>query len=130
MYWHGWTLDRIVVLFVSAAFIFIGTQVTLSHYRQNFHHKAMVVPVVASPLFVVGGLAFVFLNQMWLFYLFQILMWIGVAAGLVGFYFHFHGVGVRVGGYAARNFLIGPPVVMPIVFSAMSGLGLLALYWR
>lgn len=130
MYWHGWTFDRIVVLFVSAAFIFVGLQVTLSHYRQNFHHKAMLAPVISSPLFVLGGLAFVFLNQMWLFYLFQILMWIGVAVGLVGFYFHFHGVGIRVGGYAARNFLIGPPVVMPVVFSAMSALGLLALYWR
>jgi hypothetical protein len=129
MYWKDWSLDRIVVLFVAAAYLFIGVQVTMSHYRQNFHHKAMWGPVISSPLFFLGGVAFVFSNQMWLYYLFALLMWIGIAEGLVGFYYHFHGVGVRVGGYASRNFLMGPPVVLPLLFSAMGLLGLIALYW-
>jgi hypothetical protein len=129
MYWSAWSLDRIVVLFVAAAYAFIGLQVTMSHYRQNFHHKAMWGPVISSPVFLLAGLAFVLLNQPWLAVLFQILMWVGIAEGFVGFYYHFHGVGVRVGGYESRNFLIGPPVVLPLLFSAMGALGLLALYW-
>jgi hypothetical protein len=130
MYWNGWSLDRVVVLFVSVAYVFIGIQVTMSHYRQNFRHISMWGPVLSSPVIVLAGLALVVLNAKWLAVVFQILMWIGVAEGLAGFYYHFSGVGVRVGGYEPRNFLLGPPVVMPLVFSAMSALGLLALYWR
>jgi hypothetical protein len=130
MYWNGWSLDRVVVLFVSAAYVFIGIQVAMSHYRQNFRHIAMWGPVISAPVIVLAGLALVFLNTKWLAVLFQILLWVGAAEGLVGFYYHFAGVGVRVGGYEPRNFLLGPPVVMPLVFSAMSALGLLALYWR
>ncbi|KIL38816.1 hypothetical protein SD70_23810 [Gordoniibacillus kamchatkensis] len=130
MYWSGWPLDRIVVLFVAAAYAFIGIQVTMFHYRQNFHHKSMWGPVLSSPVFFLAGLALALLNLPWLAVLFQILMWVGVAEGFVGFYYHFSGVGVRVGGYEPRNFLIGPPVVLPLMFSSLGALGLLALYWR
>jgi hypothetical protein len=57
-------------------------------------------------------------------------MWVGVLDGLIGFYFHFRGVGIRVGGYELRKFLIGPPVVLPLMFTALSVLGLVAVYWR
>lgn len=130
MQWSGWPLDRVVILFVSAAYVLIGIQVTMSHYRQNFRHRSMWGPVISSPLFVLVGLALVLTNTAWVAVLFQILMWVGVAEGLVGFYYHFTGVGVRVGGYEPRNFLIGPPVVLPLLFSSLSALGLLALYWR
>nr|WP_313779981.1 hypothetical protein [Paenibacillus larvae] len=49
MVWVGWPLARIVILFVAFAYIFIGIQVTMSHYRQNFHQKIMLVPVLSSP---------------------------------------------------------------------------------
>ncbi|MFC5448611.1 hypothetical protein [Paenibacillus aestuarii] len=49
---------------------------------------------------------------------------------MIGFYFHFRGVGIRVGGWALRNFLIGPPVTLPLMFSALSVLGLIAIYWK
>lgn len=51
-------------------------------------------------------------------------------AGLYGFYRHLVGVGGRVDGYKLRNFLVGPPVVLPLMITALSGLGLLAVYWR
>lgn len=41
MEWASWSLDRVLILFVSLAFLMIGIQVTLYHYRQNFHHAAM-----------------------------------------------------------------------------------------
>lgn len=129
MGWEGWPIDRMLILFVSSAFCLIGIQVTMSHYRQNYHHKAMWVPVLASPLFVVFGLILVLYNANWLRWLFQILMWIGALAGLVGFYYHVRGVGKRVGGYKLNNFLIGPPVMMPLLITAMCLLGVMALYW-
>jgi hypothetical protein len=40
------------------------------------------------------------------------------------------GVGQRVGGFSqSQNFLVGPPIVLPLMMSAISALGLLALYW-
>ncbi|WNQ14121.1 hypothetical protein MJA45_14210 [Paenibacillus aurantius] len=130
MYWNDWSLDRIVVLFVSLAFLLIGIQVTLYHYRQNFHHKAMWLPVLASPVFFVAGIILTWYNASWLHTLFLVLMYVGAVAGLIGVYFHFRGVGIRVGGWALRNFMIGPPVILPMVFTAVSVLGLIALYWK
>ncbi|XEC97406.1 hypothetical protein AB6A23_13105 [Paenibacillus tarimensis] len=130
MFWDGWPLARIVILFVSLAYLMIWIQVTMFHYRQNFHHKSMWVPVISAPFIFAAGIAFAFYNVFGLRLLFQVLLWFGLAAGLIGFYFHFRGVGIRVGGWALRNFLIGPPVVLPLMFTAMSVLGLIALYWR
>jgi len=130
MYWTDWPLERMLILFVSVAFILIFIQVTLYHYRQNFHQKVMWVPVVSAPVFVIAGLILTWCNVGWLRYTFLILMWFGVVFGLVGFYYHLRGVAKRVDGYTLRNFMIGPPVTLPVVFAAMSGLGLIALYWK
>jgi len=130
MYWSAWSLDRVLILFVSLAFLVIGIQVTMFHYRQNFTHKAMWVPVISSPIFLIVGLILTWYNASWLHSLFMVLMWFGVVAGLIGFYFHFRGVGIRVGGWALRNFLIGPPVTLPLMFTALSVLGLIAIYWK
>lgn len=130
MVWHSWPIDRILILFVSLAFMMIGLQVTMFHYRQNFHQKAMWLPVISAPVFFIAGIILTWYEPSWLHTLFMVLMWFGVLSGLIGFYFHFRGVGVRVGGWALRNFLIGPPITLPLMFSAMSVLGLIAIYWR
>ncbi|MCH5586050.1 hypothetical protein MK805_14000 [Shimazuella sp. AN120528] len=130
MYWNGWPLDRILVLFVGLAFLLMFIQVTMFHYRQNFHQKAMWIPVIASPLFFIAGMIFTYYQASWIKLLFKILMVIGILDGLIGFYYHFRGVGIRVGGWALRNFLIGPPIILPLVFTALSALGLIAAYWR
>lgn len=57
------------------------------------------------------------------------LCWFGMVAGLIGFYKHFRGVGQRVDGYRLHNFLVGPPVILPLFVSAFSALALLALHW-
>lgn len=128
--WTIWSLDRVVILFVSLAYLLIGIQVTLYHYRQNFHHKLMYVPVIFAPIFFLVGLCLSFTGAAWLRITFHICMWLGVCIGFIGFYRHFKGVGTRVGGWEMRNFLIGPPVILPIVFAAIAALGLIALYWR
>lgn len=130
MVWSGWPLERVLFLFVGIAFFAVGFQVTLSHYRQNFHHKAMWAPVISAPIFGLCGIALTLTRADWLMYTFMAFMWLGVIIGLTGSYFHLHGVGIRVGGYTVRNFLVGPPVALPSLFTAMSVLGLIAVYWR
>ncbi|CRF28762.1 Uncharacterised protein [Mycobacterium tuberculosis] len=130
MNWTGWSLERVVFLFVGMAFLAVWVQVTLSHYRQNFHHKAMWSPVISSPIYSLAAIWIAISRPDWLLSVFVFLMWFGVLTGFAGFYYHFHGVGLRVGGYSMRNFLVGPPVVMPIMYIAISVLGLIAYYWR
>ncbi len=129
MHWDTWSLDRILILFTALAFIMVGIQVTLFHYRQNFHNKSMWLPVVQAPLFALIGLLFVWVDVNWLRILFALMMGIGIVSGIVGFSMHVRGVGQRVDGYKLRNFMIGPPVMLPLTYAAISGLGLLAGLW-
>ncbi|MEC0244888.1 hypothetical protein ACI48J_25180 [Paenibacillus chitinolyticus] len=130
MIWNTWTLDRSVILFTAFAYLFIAAQVTLSHYRQNFHRKVMLIPVITAPLYFLVGLLAVLLNRPWFLHLFHMGMWLGILTGLYGLSLHIRGVGKRVGSYAFRNFLIGPPVLMPLLYSALGVLGLIAVYGR
>src|SRR5687768_16126464 len=111
--WDEWSLDRIVILAMGLLFLVIFVQVTLFHYRQNFRHWSMWIPVIATPIFGLGLILFVFYNTGWLLYLMTVLLSIGIVAGLFGTYMHIRGVGQRVGGYEMRNFLIGPPLTLP-----------------
>ncbi|SDD52865.1 hypothetical protein SAMN02799630_03622 [Paenibacillus sp. UNCCL117] len=130
MNWNDWPLERLVYLFVGLAYLALGTHVTLSHYKKLFSYKSMWTPVAAAPVFSLTALWLAYLRSTPLLVLFSGLMWVGAGIGAAGLYFHVHGVGVRVGGYSMRNFLTGPPLVMPVLFGGISVIGLLAYYWR
>ncbi|CAJ1004314.1 MULTISPECIES: hypothetical protein [Bacillales] len=128
--WQGWPLERVLLLFVGLAFAMLSVQVTLFHARQNFRRWEMWVPVIEGPLFAVTAIVLAFYNAGWLRVLFALFMWIGLVGSLYGAYLHTAGVGQRVGGYSqSQNFLVGPPIMLPLLMTAISALGLLALYW-
>ncbi|QMV44795.1 hypothetical protein [Cohnella cholangitidis] len=127
--WNGWSLDRVMVFSLGLLFLVIFVQVTLFHYRQNFRHWSMWIPVVATPLFGLCLLGFSFYKAAWLAGLLTVLLSVGIAAGAYGSYMHVHGVGERVGGFEMRNFMVGPPLALPALISAVSLLALFALYW-
>jgi hypothetical protein len=127
--WNGWSLDRVVIIFSGIVFLIIFIQVTLFHYRQNFRHWSMWIPVLATPIFGFMLILLAFYHALWLVTLLTILLWVGVVAGLFGTYMHIHGVGQRVDGYKLRNFLVGPPLALPGLITGMSVLGLIAMHW-
>ena len=128
--WQGWPLERVLLLFVGLAFALIFVQVTMFHSRQNFRHWAMWVPVIETPIFALAAMVLAFYHAGWLRILFALFMWLGIVGGLYGGYLHTAGVGQRVGGYSqSQNFLVGPPIILPLLITAISALGLLALYW-
>jgi hypothetical protein len=127
--WIGWPIERILLVFTGIAFLLIFVQVTLFHYRQNFRHWAMWIPVIATPIFGILTLADGFYKMAWLHATLGILFVVGVVAGGFGSIMHIRGVGQRVGGYQMQNFLVGPPVMLPALISAMSLLGLIVLFW-
>jgi hypothetical protein len=128
--WNGWPLQRVVVLLVGLAFLVIFVQVTLFHYRQNFRHWSMWIPVLATPVFGLMALVMALFNAGWLRLPLALLLAVGIVAGIFGTVMHVRGVGQRVEGYVLRNFMIGPPLGLPAMVSALSILGLFGLYWR
>lgn len=130
MNWNGWPLQRILFLFTGLAFITIAAQVAMFHYRQNFRHWAMWIPVTATPVLGVVALLISFYDLVVLRVLWTVLLSVAAIAGAGGFVLHVTGVGERVDGYRLNNFLVGPPIMLPLMVSAMSLLGLIALYWR
>lgn len=129
MGWEGWPLERMVILFTAAGFLLIFAQVTMFHYRQNFRHWSQWVPVIALPILAINALLLSFWNLAWLRSLFIFVCVADLLGGVLGFYLHLRGVGQRVDGYRLQNFLVGPPVVLPLTISALSFLGLMAAYW-
>lgn len=129
MFWNGWPLERVLILFVALAFIMIGVQVTMFHYRGNFRNPVMWTPVVDSPVVGLIGLMLAFYNILWLRTVFGWLLGITLVAALAGAVIHVRYVTFRVGGWELRNVLTGPPFIMPLMLSAFSALGLIVLYW-
>lgn len=129
--WEGWPLSRVLLLFTGIALFMISLQVTLYHYRQNFRHWAMYSPVVGGPVIGFLTIALAFYPVPILRSITIIMLLVGAVLGVVGGYLHFNGIGARVGGYGeSQNYLVGPPPTLPIMVTAMSILGLIALYWR
>lgn len=128
--WIGWTLSRIIVFFAGLAFLMIFIQVAMFHSRQNYRNGVMWLPVVGGVITGLAALLLAVLSIRGLLGLTIVLFWLQVAGGLVGFAYHFRGVGQRVDGYETRNFLVGPPVVLPLMYSALGVLGLIGAYWR
>lgn len=126
--WNGWPADRVLFLFLGVVSLAVFVQVGLMHWRQNFRHWAMWIPVVATPTLGLLGLLLAWRNIEALRGLFVLVSLVGVLSGLVGSYFHIEGVGERVDGYTLSNLMVGPPVALPLLISALGALGLIVVY--
>lgn len=103
-------------------------QVTLYHWRQNFRHHSMWYPVVATPILGAVAFALVWLPSPALAAVFPAMLSLGIVIGLMGTYYHVAGVGKRVEGYTLNNAMVGPPPLLPLAITLVSGLGLAAVH--
>jgi hypothetical protein len=127
--WLGWPLERIVILLLGFMYLMIFVQVTLFHYRQNFRHWSMWIPVIATPVDGLLLITLAFYNTDLIRTMLVPLLFLSVVAGAFGSYMHARGIGERVGGYEMRNFLVGPPLMLPGMITGSSILGLIVLLW-
>src|SRR5690606_36965759 len=94
----------------------------------NFRHWSMWAPVIETPLLAVVALLLTWVNSGALRSLLVLLSALSGLTGLVGTYYHWAGVGARVDAYTLDHFMVGPPVALPLLVSALGALGLTAVY--
>lgn len=127
----NWPVRQVILFFTGLVLLVVTLQVSIFHYRQNFRHWSMYGPVIGGPIIGVFAIAAAIFNSPLLFRILAVLLFAGVILGAAGSVMHINGIGQRVGGYGeSQNYLVGPPLTLPAMVSAMSILGLIAMYWR
>ena len=127
--WDGWPFARFYVLFVAAAFLMLGTQVFLFHWRAAFHKWTMYIPVLGAPALTVAGIAAALQRDGWIGWAALAFFAVGVVDGLIGIVEHLRGIAARIGGFSPRNLVAGPPPLLPAMFTALAVSGGLAMVW-
>jgi hypothetical protein len=127
--WDGWDFQRFYLLFVGAAFVLLGLQVFLFHWRAAFARPTMYLPVLAAPLLAVAAIVAAISRDGTLGWIAVVVFAVGVLGGLVGVYEHLKGIGYRVGGFSLRNLVAGPPPLLPATFAAVAFSAGLAVLW-
>jgi hypothetical protein len=127
--WSGWDFQRFYLLFVALAFVVVGLQVLLFHWRAAFRHRTMYAPVLGAPVLALAGVLAAITREGVVGWIALVVFAVGVLDGLLGVYEHVRGVAGRIGGFTLRNVVAGPPILLPATFAALSVSGGLAVLW-
>jgi hypothetical protein len=127
--WQGWPLERLMYLFLGAAYLLVWMQMTLYHWKGAFRSKVMWGPVLFTPIVVIVSLAHGFVHGDTIGMIFVAAFAIAALEGLIGTFLHLKGVAAQVGGLNLRNLAAGPPFILAIIFMALGILGILIHYW-
>ena len=128
--WNGWPFARLYLLLVAVAFLVIGAQVFLFHWRAAFRSRAMYGPVVMAPIIAAAGVAAAIARNDVVGWIAVAIFTIGLVDGLIGLVLHLRGIAARIGGFTARNLTAGPPPLLPLAFAALALTGGLAVIWQ
>ena len=127
--WEGWDFQRFYLLFVGAAFLLLGVQVFLFHWRAAFSKQTMYLPVLAAPLLALAAIVAAITREGAIGWIAVAVFVVGIAGGLVGVYEHLRGIAGRIGGFTPRNLVAGPPPLLPGTFAAIAFSAGLAVVW-
>lgn len=128
--WDGWPFARLYLLLVAVAFLVVGAQVFLFHWRAAFRSKAMYGPVVVAPVIAAAGVAAAVVRNDVIGWAAVVIFAVGLLDGLIGLALHLRGIALRVGGFTLRNLTAGPPPLLPLAFAALALTGGLAVVWQ
>jgi hypothetical protein len=128
--WDGLELGRVIVGFSALLYAGVWVQVSLLHWGGGFRKLEMWGPVVMTPVIVVGALMGFAARDGGFGIIAAVLLALGVVDGLIGIFYHVRGIAAQVGGLGVvRNYMTGPPPVLPLAFALVGVLGLLGLLW-
>jgi hypothetical protein len=128
--WDGWPFARLYMLLVALAFVVIGLQVLLLHWRAGFRRWTMYGPILLAPVIVLAAIAGAIQRDGSLGWIVLSVFGLGILDGLVGIFEHLRGIARRIGGFTLRNLMSGPPPLLPVAFTALALTGALALMWE
>jgi hypothetical protein len=128
--WDGWPFARLYLPLVAVAFLVVGAQVFLFHWRAAFRSKAMYGPVVLAPIIAAAAVVAALSRTDALGWVTLGVFAIGFVDGLIGLALHLRGIAARVGGFTVRNLTAGPPPLLPLAFAALALTGGLAIVWE
>ena|SRR5688572_3908473 len=128
--WDGWPFARLYLLLVAVAFLVVGGQVFLFHWRAAFRSRAMYGPVVMAPIITAAGVAVAIARNDIIGWAAVAVFAVGLLDGLIGLVLHLRGVAQRIGGFTLRNIVAGPPFLLPVAFAALALTGGLAVVWQ
>lgn len=128
--WDGWPFARLYLLLVAVAFLVVGGQVLLYHWRAAFRSKAMYGPVVLAPVIAAAGVAAAMVRNDAVGWVAVAIFAVGLVDGLIGLAMHLQGTARRIGGFTLRNLTAGPPPLLPLAFAALALTGGLAVVWE
>lgn len=129
MPWEGWPFERVALLFTGLAFGMISVQVFLLHLGGAFHKWQMWVPVLYGPVLALVGIGLTVTMSREAANVGLVLFSIGLLGGIAGSYYHLRAIGHYIMGYTLRNYVAGPPPMLPMMFAAMSLFGMIAVLW-
>ncbi|HZT64288.1 MAG TPA: hypothetical protein VFA11_00720 [Acidimicrobiales bacterium] len=127
---HG-RFERALSALTAAAAVVTGTEIFLEHDSASFSNRMMWVPIALTPLVTAAGIGGVFSKRIAKTAL-PAVSAVVVANGLQGTYLHMRGIGERPGGWRLPRYNIemGPPLLAPLLFTMVGGMGILAAILR
>jgi hypothetical protein len=128
--WDGWPFARLYMLLVALAFLVIGLQVLLFHWRAGFRRLTMYGPVLLAPVLVLAGVVGAIQRDGLVGWVVLVAFALGIVDGIIGIAEHLRGIARRIGGFSLRNLMSGPPPLLPVAFMALALTGVLALVWE
>ncbi len=128
--WDGWPFARLYMLLVALAFLVVGLQVLLFHWRAGFRRLTMYGPVLLAPLLVLAGVVGALQRDGLVGWVVLAGFGVGILDGIIGIAEHLRGIARRIGGFSLRNLMSGPPPLLPVAFMALALTGALALVWE
>ena len=128
--WRDWPYGRVYLLLVAVAFVVVGLQVFLFHWRAAFRSKTMYGPVVLAPIVAIAGIAAAIQRDGAIGWIAFGIFCLAAVEGMVGVALHLRGIGYRVGGFTLRNLVAGPPPLLPLAFGALGVTGAFAVAWH
>jgi hypothetical protein len=128
--WDGWPFARLYMLLVALAFLVVGLQVLLFHWRAGFRRLTMYGPVLLAPVLVLAGVVGALQRDGLVGWVVLAVFVLGILDGMIGIAEHLRGIARRVSGFSLRNLMSGPPPLLPVAFMALALTGALALVWE
>ncbi|WP_088225540.1 hypothetical protein [Desulfosporosinus sp. FKB] len=111
-------------------FLLTGVDVFIAHSQNNFFRWELI-PLIYTPLAVLAILAqLIFGSNTGVKRVFQGVMWLGVAVGVLGTFFHLSGNATFSRESLFRLLVEGSPVAAPIAFAGISSYALVSERYR